>query len=391
MSERAWPITAYGLACALGANTADALAALRAGRSGLVPVGETEGLPFTSWFGAVPGTLAPLPPALSAWDTRHARLVAHGVGEVREAIDRALVRWGPLRVGVVVGTTTGGMADTEARFPGWKAEGRFVDGYDMQRQHAQLATAELIAELVGARGPRMSQSSACSSSNKVFGTARRLLDLDVCDAVIVGGVDSWCRFTMLGFRSLEVLSSERCAPFSAARTGINLGEAAALLLIEREGHARALLRGVGETSDAHHMTQPHPEGAGLAASMREALLRSGLEPDDIDLVNAHATGTLYNDAAEAKALDAVLPHRPPVLATKGYTGHTLGACGGVEAIFCVASLEGGWAPATLTVAPQDPEIGLDVRTAPFTGRFRHALSTTAAFAGHNAAIVLEAP
>lgn len=389
--DRPWPITAYGAACGLGRTTADVLAGLRAGADGLVPVGRERGLPFTSWFGFVPGELAPLPTDLVAWDTRHARLVAHGVDLVREAVEGAVARWGRERVGVVVGTTTGGMADTEARYPDWRAHGAFTDGYDLRRQHAQLATAELIATLVGATGPRISQSSACSSSNKVLGTARRLLDLGVCDAVVVGGVDSWCRFTMMGFRSLEVLTSDRCAPFAADRTGINLGEAAALLLVERDGDARALLRGVGETSDAHHMTQPHPEGSGLVAAMREALSRSGVAPEQVDLVNAHATGTRLNDTAEAAAIRAVLPHGPPVIGTKGATGHTLGACGGLEAIFTIASLAEGWAPGTRTRAPLEEGLGIDVRTEAWTGRFRYALSTTAAFAGHNAAVLLEAP
>lgn len=388
---RPLPVPAWSLACALGRDTAACVDALRAGHSGLVPVGAAHGLSFGSFFGFVPGDLDPLPPALAAWETRHARLIRHGLAPLQPAIDGAVARWGRARVGVVVGTTTGGMAETEARHAAWKAAGRvFADGYDMRRQHAQLATGELVARLAGVAGPRMSQSSACSSSNKVFGSARRLIDADVCDAVIVGGVDSWCRFTVEGFRSLEVLTSDRCAPFAADRSGINLGEAAAFLLVTRDGDAPIRLLGVGETSDAFHMTQPHPEGAGVAASIREALAESGVGPQAIDVVCAHATGTAYNDASEAKAIAATLPHRPPVVGLKGYTGHTLGACGAVEAILLAEAMLAGEGPATCTRTPLDPALDIDVRVAPWTGRLRLGLSTTAAFAGHNAAIVLEA-
>lgn len=391
MIARPYPVTAWTVSCALGADTDAVRAALRAGRSGLQPVGAERGLPFETWFGALPvAELAPLPRALAGRDSLQARMAAFLVEPVIGAARAAVARWGADRVGVVIGTTTGGIADTEARYLDFVAHGGFADGYDLELQHAMQSTSEVVAALVGATGPRWAQSSACSSSTKVFGSARRLLDLGVVDAVLVGGLDTWCRFTQLGFRSLEVLSTQRCAPFAADRDGINLGEGGALMLLERRGEARAWLHGVGETSDAHHMTQPHPEGHGLAEAMRRALLVSGVSASQVDLVQAHATGTALNDQAESLAIGAVLPHRPAVVGTKGYTGHTLGACGAVEAALCLMALEEGWCPGTLTRAPLDPALDIDVRTQAFAGPFRFALNLSAAFAGHNGAVLLEA-
>lgn len=390
MSARPYPITALSTASALGRTDAEAMQQLHAGVSGLRPRGHDLGLPFTTWFGEVPGELDALPDRLAAYDNRQARLLQHLAEPLRDALDRALSRWGPSRVGLALGTTTGGIGATEQRFPAWPdaapPPGWFTE------QHNLHVTADLAAQLTGAAGLVLVQSSACSSSSKVFGTARRLLDLGVLDAVLVGGVDSRCRFTLLGFHGLGILSEHRCRPFSAERAGINLGEGGGLLLIEREGPPLAWLRGVGETSDAHHATQPHPEGLGLSRAIEAALTQAGTRADEVDLVNAHATGTELNDAAEALALSRCLPHRPLVVATKGYTGHTLGACGAVEVAMCVRALSEGWAPGTLSEGERAPEAaGLRLSSERVEQPFRYALNVSAAFAGHNAAVLLEAP
>lgn len=386
-----YPITAMSAACGLGRTTDAVLDGLFAGRPGLVPFGADDGLPFDTFSARIPGTFDPLEGELAAHDTHQHRIALHLLAEVDDAVRAAVDRWGPDRVGVVVGTTTGGIADTEQRYPHWAQTGAFDGGYGLATHHVFHHTAAVLAHAVGARGPRWAQSSACSSSTKIFGSARRLLDLGVCDAVLVGGVDTWCRFTQLGFRSLGVLSSDRATPFAEGRTGINLGEGGGLLLIERDGDALGLLAGVGETSDAHHMTQPHPEGAGLAAAITRALASSGLAPDAVDLVSAHGTGTAYNDASEAAALATVLPHRPRVLANKGQTGHTLGACGALEAVFCLASMQRGVVPPSVTQTPLDPGLDVAVSTEAQPGPVRVALDLSAAFAGHNGCVVLEAP
>lgn len=385
-----FPITAMGAASALGPDLSTTLASLRARQSGLVPAGADDGLPFDTFTGRVAVDFGEAPSALGPHPTRQARLCAHLLDQIRPELERAKARWGAHRVAVLLGTTTGGMADTEVRYPGFLETGSFGEGYALETHHMLHLTGDIVGALAGVTGPVWVQSAACSSSNKVFGSARRLLEMGVADAVLVGGVDSWCRFTQLGFRSLEVLTSSRCTPFGADRSGINLGEGGALLLIEREGTPRAWVHGVGETSDAHHMTQPQPEGKGVAAAITTALQRSGLQPGDIDLVQAHATGTRYNDAAEAQAIARVLPHGPLVSATKGYTGHTLGACGALEAVFAVAALEEGLLPALASDYAIDPAFDIDLVRPGAERDVRFVVSLTAAFAGHNAAVILGA-
>lgn len=389
-------ISAVSLACGLGAHLDDVRASLRAGRSGLSRWGEAQGLPFETWFGALPpGVERALPPALADRDTRQARVAWGTLAPMRASIEAAVGRYGADRVGVIVGTTTGGMGDTERRVEALRANGRFEDGYSLRRQHNAHATADLVADLLGLQGPVFVQSSACSSSAKVLGSAQRLIAAGLLDAAVVGGIDTACRYTLLGFHSLGILSGHRCRPLSVEREGINLGEAAAWLLVERphvDVPARARLLAVGETSDAHHATQPRPCGSGLRAAVQEALDGAGLQPADLDLVNAHATGTPLNDAAECRAFAGWLPETVPVVGTKGWTGHTLGAAGAVEAVLAVMALEDGWLPGTLTQGASLPEgRGLCLPREPVSGPFRRALSTSAAFAGHNAAVLLEAP
>jgi 3-oxoacyl-[acyl-carrier-protein] synthase-1 len=259
-------------------------------------------------------------------------------------------------------------------------------------RHDLHVTAATLAALAGARGPVVVQSSACASSAKVLATAARWLEHGVVDAVICGGVDSFCAYTVLGFHGLGILSSQPTRPFSAARDGINLGEAAALLVVERAGEPRVWLRGVGETSDAWHQTQPRPDGDGLAEAMRRALAQAGMRPEEVALVNAHATGTPANDAAEAAAMRAVLPHGPWVSATKAQTGHTLGAAGGLEAVLTALSLERGFVPPLCSAAPFDEGVaGFGLPHEVVRAPLKVGMSLSAAFAGHNAAVILEAP
>lgn len=382
-------ITATSAVCALGRTDAEVVGALRAGRSGLVRVSEV----VPTWFGGVEGALDALPAPLAGLSTRQTALLMASLAPVQAAIAAAVARWGPDRVGVAVGTTTGGIGDTERHFAAWRATGAWPE-LDARRwllqRHNLHATADALAALIGARGPALVQSSACASSAKVLATAQRWMEHGVVDAVVCAGVDSACRYTLLGFSGLGILSAERTRPFALGRNGINLGEAGAVLLLEREGVPQAWLRGVGETSDAWHMTQPRPDGAGLAAAIAEALRQGGVRAEEVGLVNAHATGTPANDLAEAAALRAVLPHGPWVTATKPLTGHTLGAAGALEAVLTVRSLQLGLVPPTCTGEP-DPEVGA-VRWTPAAtdAPLRFAISTSAAFAGHNAAVLLEA-
>jgi 3-oxoacyl-[acyl-carrier-protein] synthase-1 len=215
-----------------------------------------------------------------------------------------------------------------------------------------------------------------------------MLDAGLADAVIVGGVDTLCYTTLRGFHSLGVLAAEPCRPFASERPGMNIGEGAAFLLLEREGDARAFFRGIGESSDAFHMSAPHPEGAGAELAMRAALADAGLDPAAIGHVNAHGTGTAANDVAEAKAIEALFGGKVPVVSTKSYTGHTLGAGGATEAVLALLSMEQGFLPASLRASPLDPNVHIDIVTERRTASISHVMSNSFAFGGNNASVIL---
>jgi len=231
-------------------------------------------------------------------------------------------------------------------------------------------------------------STACSSSAKAFASAQRMIHADLVDAVIVGGVDSLCDTTLRGFAGLELTSTRACRPFASDRDGISIGEGAAFALVERRGTAVANLVAVGESCDAYHPSAPHPEGEGARVAIEAALRSAGISAAQVGVVNAHATGTKLNDASEAKALSAVFGSAPWVVATKGYTGHMLGAAGATEVLFCIVALERGWIPASLGADPLEPGLGIRVATERTAIETDYALSTSFAFGGSNAAVLV---
>ncbi|MDP6945485.1 MAG: beta-ketoacyl synthase N-terminal-like domain-containing protein, partial [Myxococcota bacterium] len=279
---RPFPITAMSIRNALGDDCATVAAAVRQGQSGLVPCPSLPSgppLPFDTHVGILPGPLPTLPETFGSYDTRIARLAAALVADIAGASRAAVSRWGPRRVGLLLGTTTAGVSATEAAYAQRVTQGELPSDYDFFLHHGFETLAEPLAGLVGLDGPSLVVSTACSSSAKVFGTARRLIEADVLDAAIVGGLDVLCHTTLRGFHALGVLDTDRCKPFSGTRRGISLGEGGAMALIERDGEGTVGLLGVGETSDAHHMSAPHPEGEGARRAMEEALRRSGWTPD----------------------------------------------------------------------------------------------------------------
>lgn len=388
-SLRPVPITAWSAVNALGRTTEEVLAALDAGRSGLGPSPLPTTMPTV--VGAVPGELAPLEAPYAAYDCRLARIGLMAFAEVRGALDRAVARWGPERVAIILGTSTGGLEQTEQAFVAWLREGAIPSHYDYQRQHNFAALGDLLAEISGVRGPSYVVSTACSSSGKVVASAARLMRSGIADAVLVGGIDSLTRMTLQGFHGLGILAPGPCKPFSADREGINIGEGAAFVLMEREGDAPVYVLGVGESSDAYHMSTPEPTGRGARESMERALAQAGLTPEHVDHVNAHGTATKANDAAEARAIDAVFGPRVPVSSTKGYTGHLLGAAGGTELVFAIHAVVSGTMPATLGCDPIDPEIRIDVVRDSRRGRVRRALSNSFAFGGSNVSVLVGEP
>ena len=387
-ASQAYGITGSTGACALGATREQLLSGLYAGQSGLTPSEFAAPLPCV--LGAVPGPLPALPSRLKDYDTRLARLAVLLSEPLQPQLSAAIRRYGASRVGVVVASSTGGLAESEHALGALRRAGALPDAYRFERSHAFYALVEVLRALTGARGPGYAVSTACSSGNKVFGSAQRLLAAGVVDALLVGGIDTLCQITVRGFHSLGILSARACRPFAYGRDGTSIGEGGALFVIERGREAPVALCGVGECSDAHHMTQPAPDGSGAAAAMRSAIEDAGLDPSQIDHVNAHGTGTPQNDVAEARAISTVFGNLVPVVSTKGATGHMLGAAAAIEALFSIAAIERGQLPASLGCDPRDPEIELALSAEPRARRCRYVLSNALAFGGSNASVIFGA-
>jgi 3-oxoacyl-[acyl-carrier-protein] synthase-1 len=385
----AFPITAYALCNALGTSKSEVLSALRRSEGGLRPCALP--LPFDTFCGAMPDSLPGLPQSLVEFETRQARVLALLLRDIDVALLSAQRRWGSDRVGVVLGTSTAGLDETERAYATFRRSGHSPASYRFACQHLPDAMLKVVRSMAGIQGPGLVVSTACSSSAKVFGVARRWLKQGVCDAVLAGGVDTLCQLTLRGFDSLMLLSRRACRPFAADRDGLSLGEGGALLLVEREGEGPARLLGVGETSDAYHMTAPQPEGLGAIAAMQGALVDSGLGAEDVDHINAHGTATPLNDATEGTAIARLFGSRVPVLSTKGYTGHTLGAAGATEAAITVISMEHGFLPASLGSDPSDPSLPIQIVHQRVDHRCRVALSNSFAFGGSNACVAIGEP
>lgn len=323
-------------------------------------------------------------------DSRNNSILAATIEPLRLGVEALKARYGAERIAIILGTSTSGIAEGEAAVAAHLETGEFPPGFHY-RQQEMSAPAEYLAAQLGISGPAWSISTACTSGAKAIASGARMLDLGICDAVIVGGADSLCRLTLTGFASLEAISEGITNPFSVNRKGINIGEAAALLVLSREpGPVR--LAGYGETSDAYHISAPHPEGIGAEAAMRTALGHAGLQPADIGYINLHGTGTEHNDLMESLAVNRIFGPDIPCSSTKPLTGHTLGAAGALEAIFCYLTLMGdGRLPPHLWDGQRDPALGelnalgLDrLNSAP-----RYVMSNSFAFGGNNIALILE--
>lgn len=382
------PITGYSICSALGRDREATVERLRGNRDGLVDVPFDVGFPTV--VGALPFELPELPPELSGWTNRPNRISQHLVNHLEGPLAKTRARWKPERIGIVLGTSTSGADMTERAYKHWLEHGSLPETYDFRKQHTFGALVDVLKQLTGAEGPAWVVSTTCTSSAKPFGSARRLIETDVLDAVIVGGIDTLCTMTVTGFHSLGALSAKPCKPFSAQRDGINIGEGGALMIVERSGDGVALLEGVGESSDAYHISAPHPEGLGASLAMQRALEVAGVDPRDVDHINAHGTGTPLNDTAEAKGILSVFGNDIPVVSTKSYTGHTLGGAGAIEAVMSILVLEEGRIAPSLRVDPIDPKVEINVLTEPQTGSYRRVLSNSFAFGGNNCSVVLRA-
>jgi 3-oxoacyl-[acyl-carrier-protein] synthase-1 len=302
------PITAYAIASACGLGSQRLLQVLQTQQTALGKLTLFE-LPFSSPVGELKVVLPTIKPELEIYNTRNSRVALAALniaGEgLRSAIERASNTYGAQRIGVVIGTSTSGLYETESAYEYLLQQGDMPDDFNFLTRHAYQATPRFLQQELALQGPCFAISTACSSGAKAIAAGQRLINNDVCDAVLVGGVDTLCRMTLRGFHSLELVSDEFCRPMDRQRKGINIGEAAGLLLLEKP-HANKShfpqVMSVGESSDAYHMSTPHPEGKGAKLAMTKALAAAGLKAAAIDYVNLHATATRINDHVEAKAV-----------------------------------------------------------------------------------------
>lgn len=383
--ERA-SIVAMGLVCALGDSCDEAFAGLVRGE---VPVSAPPfPLPFETVTGAVRGPLTPLSDPERSWDTRLSRIAMRALPQVTRAVERLKARHGAERIAVILGTSTGGLDATEPAYRHYRQTEQRSPEFSLRRAHAFDALAILLRDRLGLRGPCYAVSTACTSSAKALGSAQRLLSTGVVDAALVVGADALCETTVRGFHALGVLSRGPSRPFSSARAGIHIGEGCAMLLLTREPDGPVQLAAVGESSDAHSMSAPEPAGLGAASAMRRALAQAGLDASQVDYVNAHGTGTQQNDVAESHALRRVLGAHMAISSSKGATGHTLGACGAIEAVFCAQAIVRGELPPSTGALPVEPAFGLNVLERAQQRPVRVALSNALAFGGSNASVLL---
>lgn len=384
-------IRAYTATTPLGAGVAAQIDGLRARRTGLAQ-GAFPDCALPAWVGAVEGLDLPLTGRWAEWDSRNHRLAARALDQdgFRDAVSAAVRRHGADRIGVFMGTSTSGTLSTEQAYRNRATpDGPLPDSYQYRTTHNQQAVAEFTRLQLGLENVASAICTACSSSAKVFAAAQRAIAAGLCDAAVVGGADSLCLTTLHGFNSLQLVSGEICRPADAQRKGISIGEAAGFALLEKGPRPGELaLLGYGESSDAYHMSTPDPEGRGAAQSMRDALARAGISAADVAYINLHGTATPANDASEDRAVVAVFGTETPCSSTKGYTGHTLGAAGIVEAVFCLLAVEHGLLPVSLNTRTVDPAIRGRIVLEPQDARVDFALSNSFGFGGNNASLVL---
>jgi 3-oxoacyl-[acyl-carrier-protein] synthase-1 len=396
MSLRTSPasVRAYTLTSALGAGLAAIDEAFAAGRSGLSDAA-WPGCGLDTWLGRVPaldeGFADDIEPR---WRCRNNRLAQLGLEQDGFAarVRAAVARYGADRCAVVIGTSTSSIGRTEAAYGDLGADGRFRPAFRQPEVHNPHSASAFVAARLGLGGPALTVSTACSSSAKVFASAARWLDCGVADAVVAGGVDSLCLSVIYGFHSLQLVSSQPCRPFDLERDGISLGEAAGFALLTREpqdGDVRLL--GYGESTDAYHMSSAHPEGLGAELAMRAAIERSGLSFADIDYLNLHGTGTRSNDVIEGSLCARLFPPSTLRSATKGWTGHTLGAAGVTEAIFAMHALVGGFAPGTVNTRSPDPACGAGVLLEGRRAALERTMSNSFGFGGNNCSLIFDRP
>ncbi len=385
-----------GFHSALGSEIADIHGCLKDEReSNMVEVNDMLNDGKHTVVGQIAGELPPIPSDLAQYATRNNQLALSALNQIEDSIEQAKSQFGADRIAVVIGTSTSGISDGEAAFKHKLDQGSFPEHYHYSKQELGN-TSDFVSQYCSLTGPSYAISTACSSSGRVFLTAQRLLDSGMADAVLVGGVDTLCKLTLNGFHGLEALSTTHCKPFSASRDGINIGEAAAFMLLSRtklasvnaaQDTSNIALLGCGDSSDAHHISAPHPEGNGAEQAMRKALDSAQLQAEDIGYINAHGTATPLNDSMESKAIHRIFANKVPVSSTKPLTGHTLGAASAIEAAIAWHILKYDLPLPLQKCQDKAEDIEIDLVNCTQKLKVKNILSNSFAFGGNNISLI----
>lgn len=388
-------LTDFSVVTCLGAGREATSAALLAGDSGLRP-STFDDVAHPTYTGEISGLDAlPFNGAIAGFDCRNNRaaLMALNQDGFVTSVAAAREKYGARRIGLFLGTSTSGLLQTEIAYRRRdRITGTLPPDFDYARTHNTYALGDFVRTILRLGGPAFVVSTACAATAKVFAGAARMIAAGVCDAAVVGGADTLCATTLYGFHSLGVMSDEPCRPFDAERKGISIGEAAGFVLLERAAAERhddtVFLLGVGESSDAYHMSSPHPDGIGARLAMERSLSAAGLRARDIDYINLHGTATLVGDAAEDRAVFDVFGSAIPCSSTKGFAGHTLGAAGVVDAVFCALSIRDGFIPGSPHTRNLDPGFRSSYRCEGAPARIDCVISNSFGFGGANCSLVL---
>jgi 3-oxoacyl-[acyl-carrier-protein] synthase-1 len=381
----------YTLSSSLGVGLDAHVSALLSESSGLRPV-DYDGIEFPAFTGQVTGIEdIRLTGPLQSFNCRNNRLaqLALAADNFTDHVQETVDRYGAHRVGLFLGTSTSGVQEGELAYAArGQATGALPSTFHYNTTQAIFSLGDFVRRSLRLLGPTEVISTACSSSAKVFAVADRFIQAGLCDAAVVGGVDSLCQMTLCGFNSLQLVSSRSCRPSDKDRDGLSIGEAAGFALLERPTDSAGIgLLGYGESSDAWHMSTPNPEGIGAAMAMQQALDKARLQPDDIDYINLHGTATPANDLAEDAALCSIFDANTPCSSTKGYTGHTLGAAGIVEALISCIAIDKGVAFKSLNTEVVDPAIHSPILLEHLRMPIDRVMSNSFGFGGSNAALI----
>jgi 3-oxoacyl-[acyl-carrier-protein] synthase-1 len=343
----------------------------------------------TSYFGSITTSLPELKTEFLEYNSRNNRVLLHLVKKIEKQLMHFVNTYGPKRIGIVMGTSTSGILETETVMRNYLKDGIQDPNFSITVQELGSPSA-FLAKLLHIEGPAYTISTACSSSSRAIISGVRMIKANLADAVIVGGADTLCRSTIQGFDAMHILSYDYCTPFASERHGINIGEAGGLMLLSKE-KAPLYVKSYGESSDAYHVSSPHPQGLGAIAAMSAALAEGHLKAEDIGYINLHGTATKFNDAMEALAVNTVFKGHTPSSSTKHLTGHTLGAAGILEACILAYLMT-----SKVNLPPQDFTFSTYDPTLPDFGLIRDevtlkkdfTLSNSFAFGGNNTAIIL---